>query len=209
VAACQRDGLKGARIGVPRSSIIEKPGKAEAIRAFNKSLDLLRSLGAEIVEHADYLDYEDDIWTEDAKIVYALDFKTSVRKYFAGLEHNPHDIKDLNDLIRYTKQAPEEGYPSRDVARWEEAAAVPYEDNTSEYFKQVYDRHVWTSTVGSITGAIERFNLDALVTLTDYGNHPAGPAGLPVVSVPLGFQSPDVDIVIGRGGLRERVPQAP
>lgn len=195
IGTCQEDGLEGTHIGVPRLSIIEKSGEHEAIHAFNSSLDLLRSLGAETVEHADYLHYEDNIWTKDARIVY--------------VKVKPHGIANLDDLVRYTKETPEAGYPSRDAAYWEESAGIPYEDNTSEYFKKVYERHVRTSTTGSIVGAIERYQLDTLVTLTDYDNHPAGPAGLPLVSVPLAFDSCDANIVLGRGGLRDKVAQSP
>ena len=179
------------------------------IKAFNASLEILRSLGADVVEHCDFSEYYDDLWTPDSKIVYALDFKTGIKQYFGSLKTNPHNIQCLEDLIHYTKTTPEEGYPFRDIALWEVAMEYPYEDNTSEFFAEAYGRLYKWGTEGGITGVLDKFNLDALVHPTDFANHPAGPGGLPLLSVPIGFAPADTRKRCGRGGMMEAGPNTP
>jgi amidase len=140
------------------------------IKQFNASLSVMRSLGAEIVENTDFSEYKDDLWTPDSKIVYALDFKTGIKDHFGKLKTNPNKIWNLEDLMRYTKETPEEEYPARDIALWEEAMTYPYEDNTSEFFAEAYERLYKWGTEGGITGALNRHGLDALV-LPQY-SHP-------------------------------------
>ncbi|KAF2437991.1 putative amidase [Karstenula rhodostoma CBS 690.94] len=208
VSSCKLDGLKGVRLGVPRASFANTK-KPAAVSAFNAALHVLRSAGAEIVENADFPDYVDDIWTDDAKLVYALDFKTGLKQYLDHLEHNPNNIHNLDDLIRFTKNTPGEEWPKYDIGCWEFAASLPYENNSVPEFARAQARHLYHGTAGSITGAIERHNVDALVTLTDYGNHPAGAGGLPAVSVPLGFAPDDTPPKILPSGLAEDGPGFP
>jgi amidase len=179
------------------------------IKQFNASLSVMRSLGAEIVENTDFSEYKDDLWTPDSKIVYALDFKTGIKNHFGKLKTNPNKIWNLEDLMRYTKETPEEEYPARDIALWEEAMTYPYEDNTSEFFAEAYERLYKWGTEGGIAGALNRYGLDALVLPTDFANHPAGPAGLPSLSFPMGFPPPDMKQRNGRGGLLEAGPNIP
>ena len=179
------------------------------IKVFNASLDIIRSLGAEIIENCDFSDYVDDLQTPDSKIVYALDFKTGIRDYFSKLKTNPHNIKNLEDLIRHTKETPSEEFPARDIAAWEEAMTYPYEDNISTFFAEAYERLYHWGTEGGITGALDRNHLDALVLPTDFGNHPAGPAVLPLLSVPMGVSPPDMRMRCGRGGMLELGPNIP
>lgn len=179
------------------------------IKFFNAFLDVLRSLGAETVEHCDFSEYYDDLWTPDSKIVYALDFKTGIKDYFSKLKTNPNNIQCLENLIRYTKETPAEECPARGVALWEAAMEYPYEDNSSKFFAEAYEQLYKWGTEGGITGALDKFGLDALVLPTDFGNHPAGPAGLPLLSVPMGFASADMKMRHGRGELMEAGPNVP
>ncbi|KAJ4361104.1 uncharacterized protein N0V89_001673 [Didymosphaeria variabile] len=208
VSSCKLDGLQGIRLGVPRASFVNTT-KPAAVSAFNAALEVLRSAGAEIVEDTNFSDYVDNIWTDDAKLIYALDFKTGLKRYLEHLEHNPNNIHNLDDLIRFTKNTPAEEWPKYDVGSWEFAASLPYEDNAVPEFAQAQARHLYHGTSGSITGAIERYNVDALITLTDYGNHPAGAGGLPVVSVPLGFAPEETPLKILPSGLAEDGPGFP
>jgi amidase len=109
-------------------------------------------------------------------------------------------------LIDSTEKTPEEAFPKMDIGCWDHAVSLPYDDTNNDFFMEAQARHVFGGTDGSITGAIKRHNLDALVTLTDFANHPAGAGGLPVVSVPLGFYPDDTPEEIGRTGLVKNGP---
>jgi amidase len=169
----------------------------------------LRSLGAEVVEHADFETWIDDIWTPNAKIVYALDFKTGLKRYLSQLIKNPNNINDIHDLIEYTKRDPREDFPKRSIDLWLKAASMPEEDNTSERFRRAYEEHLKDGTIGGVTGVLQRFKLDALVMPTDMGSHAAGPAGLPVLTIPLGHYPADVDFLAKRGHLWDTAPTVP
>lgn len=62
----------------------------------------------------------------------------------------------------------------------------PSEDNTSKVFTEAYERLYNWGTEGGVTGVLEKCNLDVLVVPTDLANHPAGPCGLPLVSIEVG-----------------------
>lgn len=61
-----------------------------------------------------------------------------------------------------------------------------------------------------ITGALDRYNLDALVMPTFASFHLPAVAGLPVVTVPLGFYPPDTPLVKNlKGTLVNVAPDVP
>ncbi len=70
--ALHKDALRGVRLGVPRA-LVSPDLNIQA--AFNASLDVMRSLGATIVDPADLPDTEELFASNNETIVLQTDFK--------------------------------------------------------------------------------------------------------------------------------------
>lgn len=55
-AECTIEGLKNAKIGIPRNAITVSSTNGPEITAFNASIDVFKKLGATIVDNADFPD---------------------------------------------------------------------------------------------------------------------------------------------------------
>jgi len=85
----------------------------------------------------------------------------------------------------------------------------PNERNTSQRFADAYEELYKLDIEGGITCAVDRFGLDTLGLPTEFANHPAGPAGLPVLSGTIGLAPLDMKERRGRGGMIEAGPNFP
>ena len=72
--ALNPDALRGARLGIPR---LFQGRDENIIAAFNASLEILKSLGAEIVDPADFPDAVELLASNNETIVLNVDFKVS------------------------------------------------------------------------------------------------------------------------------------
>jgi amidase len=94
----------------------------------------------------------------------------------------------------FTQTCKLEEYPSRNTAWWDDDIALGF-DNADYRFWQAYQI---TSRLGAelgVTGALEAYNLDVLVLPTAYAPFQSAIAGLPVVTVPMGFYPEDTPVV--------------
>ena len=74
--ALNAHALRGARLGVAR----QFAGRNEnVLAAFNASLEVMHSLGAEIVDPADFPDFQEIEASDNETIVLRTDFKVRVR----------------------------------------------------------------------------------------------------------------------------------
>ena len=71
--ALKADGLNGVRLGVPR--LLFSRVNANVMAAFNASLDIVRGLGATIVDPADLPDFAELERSGNETIVMQTDFK--------------------------------------------------------------------------------------------------------------------------------------
>ena len=71
-AALRRDALRGVRLGVPR---LFMPGDQNIVAAFNASLDVIRALGATVVDPAEFPDAEELLASNNETLVLDTDFK--------------------------------------------------------------------------------------------------------------------------------------
>ncbi|TGO27203.1 hypothetical protein BPAE_0046g00280 [Botrytis paeoniae] len=114
VNACNFSALKGARLSIPRNviSLMSNNSTGSMLEAFNKSLAILRSAGAIILENTDFLAAQESIDNGLLKVqIVAADFVVAVEKYLSSLVYNPHNITDLADLREWTQSNPLEDYP--------------------------------------------------------------------------------------------------
>ncbi|KAF7919110.1 uncharacterized protein EAE98_009430 [Botrytis deweyae] len=116
VNACNISALKGTRLGVPRNviSLMSDNSTGSMLEAFNKSLAILRSAGAVIIENTDFPTAQESIDNGLLTVqIVAADFVVAVEKYLNLLVYNPHNIADLPDLREWTQSSPLEGYPNK------------------------------------------------------------------------------------------------
>ncbi|KAG1740450.1 amidase signature domain-containing protein [Suillus paluster] len=193
--ALDKNALKGARLGVPRAFIRDMTIIEET---FNSSLDVFRALGAEIVDPADFPDAEElqgsKVEIQPEKLVFGVDFKAGISKYTSELVAVPTGIKTLADVIEFNKTHADLELPApfyTDQSRLIESEATQVDD---AYFAALAENFDLGRTRG-IDATLTQFNLDAIILPTDGpAAGPAGIAGYPLISVPLGFQPETVEV---------------
>ncbi|THG99716.1 hypothetical protein EW026_g2704 [Hermanssonia centrifuga] len=188
--ALDPNALKGVRLGVAR----QFAGNNEnVLAAFNASLDVMRGLGATIVDPADFPDFAEIRASGNETIVLDTDFKVDVTNYIAGLLDVPTGVKNLADLIAFnTAHADEELVPPF----WTDQSIFIKAENTTvdqAYFDALAADKDLGQTRG-IDGTLKEFDLDALILPTSGAAGPAAIAGYPIVTVPLGFQPANVTL---------------
>ena len=203
--------LRGARIGVPRKVITSYQDNTSLpiISAFNAAVKVMEQAGATIVEDADYPAWEGYLRDDNETLVLEADFISDLTAYLTQLETNPNNVTSLADVRNFTQSFPLESYPARDTAVWDDALSLGY--NNSDYqFWQAYQASYYYGAEGGVLGALEKYNLDALILPTDYSSGPSARAGLPVVTVPLGSYPANTTVVKSRNwGLVQVGPNIP
>ena len=92
------DGLRGARIGVPRAGYFGYSTSADA--AADAAIDMLKSLGAEIIDPVVIPHFDREALTTPERIVFCYEFKAGVNGYLA--ETTPGaPVQSLEDIIAF------------------------------------------------------------------------------------------------------------
>ncbi|KAG1740449.1 amidase signature domain-containing protein [Suillus paluster] len=190
--ALDKNALKGARLGVPRAFIRDVKTMEET---FNSSLDVFRALGAEIVDPADFPDADELVASIAEDRVLDVDFKVDLNKYLSELVDVPTGVTTLAGLIEFNKAHADQELPApfyTDQSQLIKSEATQVDD---AYFSALAEDFDLGRTRG-IDATLAQFNLDAIVLPTDaLAPKPAAIAGYPLISVPLGFQPDDVEIL--------------
>lgn len=190
------DGLRGARLGVPRKHFTGYHDGTD--RIFAEALDTMRQLGAVIVDPAELPNagaYDDAEFT-----VLLYEFKADLNAYFA--RRGPTSpVKSLKDVIIFNER--ERGrvmpYFAQELMHQAEAKGPL----TEPAYKAALARCRLLSRTKGIDAVMKRHRLDALVAPTGNpawpidlvnGDHftgsvttPAAVAGYPHITVPAGF----------------------
>ena len=208
-ASCSSTSLEGIRLGIPRNAIPKPPHAVE--EAFANGVKILEDAGATILDNANFSalgEYQNlDPWTQD--VVLFTDYKVSIEAYFQSLVENPNQIHTLKDLIEFTKSCSEEEYPEFNVEEFETAEKSDPNDQT---YRIAREKEAYFGGQGSILGALEENNLDALITpsLSKMALRMAAIKGLPIVSVPLGYYPEGTEVKHNRrGNLVDVAPGVP
>ncbi|KAH9942367.1 amidase signature enzyme [Epithele typhae] len=185
--ALNADALKGVRLGVPR--MLFAHSNSVVVAAFNATLDVIRGLGATIVDPADFPDIA-ELWaSRNESIVTRTDFKVQVAQYMQELLEVPSDVRTLADLIQFnTDNADLELV----APFWTDQSEFVVSENTTvnqAYFDAIAFDHDLGGTRG-IDGALQAFDVAALLMPSIVASGPAAIAGYPIVTVPLGFMPP-------------------
>jgi amidase len=192
------EGLRGARIGVPRTVYWGNSEKSDAIA--EAALTLMRQLGAEVIDPADIPTTEAMLEEPGEMEVLFYEFKHDLNVYLA--ERGDPTIRSLEDLIRFNEEhaAEELRYFGQEYfLRAQEKGPL----SDSIYLDTLAKNHRLSRQQG-IDAVMATYQLDALVTPTQgppwtidlvNGDHDLGPtssspaalAGYPIVTVPVGY----------------------
>ncbi|KAG9190576.1 amidase [Alternaria panax] len=193
--ACSNTHLYGVRIGVP-TDLDELqnllPCKKEA---FERTLTLLEGAGASIVRNVQIPGAQSwEALPQEAKnAILNTDMKIAINAYLSSLATNPNNIRNLQDLITFTRAHPAEQYPQRNVEGLEKAVAS---DPDGHLFKTMLAKDEYYIGEGGIEAALCRKRCDIMIlpTLSVTMQSFAAKAGSPVMSVPMGMFSEDAPV---------------
>ncbi|KAG9195908.1 amidase [Alternaria panax] len=209
VGACKLSALKGARLGVPRNVIqlMSDEITRSMVEAFDESLQTLLAAGAIIIE-SDFPAAQQ--FLKDSMIgakIMGADFVVGIENYLEQLVYNPHNIRNLADLRKWTQESSREGYPRKSTGLWDFALKIW--NNTGPEFWQAYQQGLYYDGEGGLLGTIKRHNLDAVLLPSHFSWSFAAVAGAPIISVPLGAMQSDQPIVSDADGLVSSAPNIP
>jgi len=191
----QTENLKGVRIGVFRQLSNKEGADPEVVELFNKALQDLKALGAEVVEGINipgFYNYEDEVWCNT--------IEHDVNIYLASLGENApyktfEDIYKSGLYLPYIKERIERGigYDNIDPVDREDPCEDVYTDPSNVAFTKV------------VLAMMDEHNLDAIIypswsnpaRLVGDMESPDGnncyqippPTGMPSITVPMGFVS--------------------
>jgi len=189
------NGLRGARIGIPRMVYTGYSPEADAI--LEKSIAVMKAAGAVIVDPAD-LPSANDLSTDPSETnILLYDFKRDLNAYLATRTGLP--VKTLADIIAFNKAHANEELQFFGQELLELAESDPV--STTDYMAAIARAHLLARDQG-IDAVMNAHNLDALMAPTGSpawttdlinGDHflgasstPAAVAGYPNINVPAG-----------------------
>ena len=176
------DGLRGARIGVPRDPYWRVG--SEAIAIADAALELLAALGAEIVDPAD-IPTAYELREEPGELTVLLyEFKDGIDRYLA--ERGDPEFQTLADLIRFNEEhaTAEMRYFGQEYF----VLAQEREPDAEAVYREALTRLRRQSREEGIDAVMDQHRLDALVA-------------------PSGYPAPKIDLVNGDGRLGGLIDQ--
>ena len=191
----KRDGLKGARIGVPREVYFGYSDRADAIA--EAAIRKMRKLGATVVDPADIPTAKQ--MDEGEMIVLLHEFKADLNRYLAGLASSK--VRSLKDIIRFNEK-----HRKEELKYFGQDLFLKAEETTGlkdRKYLAALKKDLRLSRKEGIDYVMDKHHLDALVAPTgsppwvvdhvvgDHGlggsSQPTALAGYPAITVPAGF----------------------
>jgi amidase len=174
-----KDGLKGARIGVPK--YIYKDLQGEEIELMYQCIAEIKQLGAEVVEDKDIDSYE-KINDYD---VLEYEFKSDMNAYLSTLG-GATKMKSLKDIVDYNNNNAEKALKYGQTLL-EHCDSISGTLTEPEYIiAKLQDLRL--STVDGIDAFMTESKLDAILFPSTAGVSMAAKAGYPSMAVPAGYR---------------------
>ena len=188
VQSCKISGLKNARLGIPRNGIdyYLDDYHTPIMAAFEDALQIIGGAGASVLDKTDFEVFDPPAFDRNSSIVLDTDFVAGLADYLTRLAQNPNNIRNLDDISRYTKSDPREEYPNRDTFVWDRELTRNITNESPESWA-AYQANLLMAEEQGVLGVLDRHNLDALIMPTFASFHLPAIGGLPIVTVPLGF----------------------
>jgi amidase len=196
-----RDGLRGARLGLTRSGIEAAPEQVGA--AFDEVLEALEAAGATVVD-LDAAGFQ--FAAADGEfLVLVYEFRDDLRNYLATRIHVPLAGKTLADAIAFNAAHAEKEMPffAQEIFELSNSLAPGPDDPQPAFDNMTYHQALEIDRLSGVNGidrALQDFDLDAVIAPTDnpawatdllYGDRflfgssgLAAGAGYPIVQVP-------------------------
>jgi amidase len=192
-----RDGLQGARIGVARNMAGTNP---RVLKIFEFCIEVLKKLGAQIIDPADVPNFDKYDKTEMEVLLY--EFKADLNKYLRSLPADAR-VHSLEDVIKFNEENKDKVMPYFGQEHMI-AAQEKHSLRDKKYRDALAKNHEYTRTKG-IDAVMRKHKLDAIIvpsgipaTLIDLVNgdssnsdvvstSPPAVAGYPHITVPAGY----------------------
>ncbi|KAH8646331.1 amidase signature domain-containing protein [Xylariales sp. PMI_506] len=193
--------LHGKRIGA--IWIEENLGEAWASLEFNKrfmksafdeAIADLRAAGAEVVEislemHGIPIENLTTIIHDSSAVYVVPDLKEGLEAYIRDLEPSDNGVRNVTDLVDCIRNDPAEDASEFGLSGIEESAHTNSTSGSVESW-EAYQR-ASTFSRSFIVEALEKHQLDGIVTLMHLAIGLASSSGLPIVTVPMGVLGED------------------
>lgn len=192
-----RDGLRGARLGVPREVYFGYSDKADAVA--EAAIRQMKRLGAAIVDPANIPTASDRSVSENELTVLLYEFKADLNRYLSGLASSK--VRSLQEVIQFNKK-----HNSKELKYFGQDLFLKAQETRGlkdEKYRRALRENLRLSRQKGIDHVMDKHKLDALVVPTtspswviDHvdGDHGLGGssqmsalAGYPVITVPAGF----------------------
>ncbi|MDX2100055.1 MAG: amidase family protein, partial [Leptolyngbyaceae cyanobacterium bins.59] len=173
------DGLSGKRIGVPRGTYTANL-PADQLAIFNKSIDVMRSLGATVVD-------VDLLSSLPGSIILSYEFKRDLNAYLASLGPDA-PVKTLQDVINFNNANASVAlkYGQTQAISSQNRDLNPGSADTTRYLQDLANSELFARQQG-IDKTINDNQLDALFFVGTRGAGIAARAGYPSIIVPAGY----------------------
>ncbi|HXA98802.1 MAG TPA: amidase, partial [Candidatus Dormibacteraeota bacterium] len=191
------DGLRGARIGVPRDGYFGYSPKADAVA--NQAIAAMQERGAVIVDQVKIPNFDRAALTASEITVFLYEFKAGVNAYLADLAPGGR-VRTLEDIVEFNRQNAAENLPYFGQ-EWLERAQAKGALTEPEYLEALEKCRRLAGPEG-LDAAMAQNQLDALVAPTTTpawtidlvngdairgaSSKSAALAGYPLISVPAG-----------------------
>jgi amidase len=197
VRALDYEGLKGVRIGVARNLAGSNP---KVLKVFETCLEVMRRLGAVIIDPADVPNF-DKFGASELEVLY-YEFKADLNRYLRLLPAEAR-VHSLEDVIRFNEENADRVMPYFGQERM--IAAQAKGSLREKKYKDALAKNLRLSRREGIDRVMRQHKLDALVTpsggpawVVDLVNgdphtddiestSPAAVAGYPHITVPAGY----------------------
>lgn len=177
--ALDKNGLQGAKLGIPRDAVFYEGLSEEKRKIFEDSIEQLKQLGAEIKEveiPAANIDWGYDVLT--------YEFKPALNAYLSQL-HSSIKVRNLTQLIAFNKHHLER------TLKYGQAVLLESEETsgtlTEKQYIQALEHDQSMSKEQGIDYALKKYDVRALVFPHDHGSAIAAIAGYPSITVPAGY----------------------
>jgi amidase len=179
------NGLRGARVGVPRAWFMDQISSAER-EVFEGALQAMRDAGASVIE-ADIPTMQDIAQMHPEVLFY--EFRRDLNAYLKTVDQSRLEtpIRNLQDLVRFNEARPQTMLRYGQTLLLASLAAGGTRTETYQYTRE---RDLQLSRTRGIDATIQKHRLDALVAPSFWACIISAKAGYPSLIVPAGFTAP-------------------
>ena len=153
-----RDGLRGARIGVARNMAGTNP---RVIKIFEHCIEVMKHLGAVIVDPADVPNF--DKFNNSERDVLHYEFKADLNKYLEALDGNAR-VHSLEDVIKFNEDNSHRVMPY--FGQEHMLSAQEKKSLREKKYRDALAKNLRLTRKEGIDAAMRKYKLDALIVPT-------------------------------------------